>query len=207
MALFRRKKIDQVETTPSVEEPVVETQTTGPWDANDHDTTSGYFDFGPLRIPARPGIELQPMRAPGQKLIHSLRAVAGSSAVLFTVVADRKSGGIRQELIELSKQQCAAQELVLEQTEGPWGTEFIIHPKEKGLTPSRLVAIEGPRWVLKLQIVGRAAIEESDREIIDQIIHDVVVYRDGSPRPAGTIIPLVIPDPTVQVEEDLNGGR
>lgn len=206
MALFRKKKIEQVETTPIVEGHAVKTPTTGPWDASDRDTTSGYFDFGPLRVPAQPGIELHSMRVPGQKLIPSLKAVAGTSAVLFTVVADRKSGGIRQELIELTEQQCAAQELTVKRGEGPWGTELIVQPKEKGLTPSRLLFVAGPRWVLKLQIMGQATIDESAREIIDSIIHDVVVYRDDAPRPAGTIIPLVIPDPTVQVEEDLNGG-
>ncbi|MDO5729909.1 MAG: DUF3710 domain-containing protein [Actinomycetaceae bacterium] len=207
MALFRRRKIEENPITPIVDETPVAQQTKGPWDASERDTSNGYVDYGSLRVPTKARVVLQPLQLPGHSAVQSLRAVAGTSAVIFTVIADRKSGGIRQEIIEMSETQFAEQGVKYDWAEGPWGSELIIYPEDKGVTPTRLAFVEGPRWVLRIQIIGQATIDDSAREIINSVVDDVVVFRDDSPRPAGNIIPLVIPDATAQLEEIPDGGN
>ena len=70
-----------------------------------------------------------------------------------------------------------------EQVEGPFGTELHIKVPvdlpdgEEGFQPTRIVGIEGPRWMLRATFLGEEALEPSDDSLLMQALRDVIVVR------------------------------
>ena len=176
----------------------------GPWDSSEKDVgdDSAYLDFGSLLIRGRPGFNLQMPADDDQGTIGSIVLVTEESGLELRAFADARSGGlwdaVRSDLVEEAERLDGE----AEQADGPFGTE--LHVKvpvttpdgEEGFQPTRIIGIEGPRWMLRATFLGHEALEPDDDSLLMKALHDVVVVRGDEPRaPRDALL--------ISIEEDL----
>jgi hypothetical protein len=71
--------------------------------------------------------------------------------------------------------------------DGPFGPELRIRVPvtlpdgEAGFQPSRILGIEGPRWMLRATFLGQEALEPDDDGLLMQALRDVIVVRGDEP--------------------------
>ena len=193
MRLSRKSK-DQLDDAPvdggEVETAPVGPRANGPWDSSEKDTVddSAYLDFGSLLIRGRPGFNLQMPTDDDQGTIGSVILVTEDSGLELRAFADARSGGLWEAVRADLKEEAERLEGEAEQVDGPFGPE--LHVKvpvttpdgEEGFQPTRIIGIEGPRWMLRATFLGREALEPNDDSLLMQALHDVVVVRGDDPR-------------------------
>lgn len=177
-----------------VEESVVEPQKVegprhlGPWDSAERSPGDdpAYVDLGALQVKVRIGLNLE-MPVDENDNIGSVVLITDDGALEIRAFAANKSGGLWDEVrddlileVERLNGEC-------EQVEGLFGPELHVRVPvevegEAGFQPSRIVGIEGPRWLLRATFLGAAGLTPSDEGILMDALRDVIVVRGGEPR-------------------------
>ena len=162
----------------------------GPWDSSEKDVSNepAYLDFGSLLIRGRTGFNLQMPADDDQGTIGSIVLVTEHSGLELRAFADARSGGlwddVRSDLLAEAQNLQAETEAV----DGPFGPELRIQVPvtlpdgESGFQPSRILGIEGPRWMLRATFLGQEALEPDDNSVLMQALHEVVVRRGDEPK-------------------------
>jgi hypothetical protein len=174
----------EVETAP------VDPRANGPWDSTEKEVgdDSAYLDFGSLLIRGRPGFNLQMPTDDDQGTIGSVILVTENSGLELRAFADARSGGLWDAVRADLEEEAKRLEGEAQQVDGPFGPELHIKvpvtlPEgEEGFQPTRIIGIEGPRWMLRATFLGQEALEPSDDSLLMQALHDVVVVRGDAPR-------------------------
>lgn len=209
MALFsRRRKTDAVdEAQDSVERP--EPATDGPIDIADAESVEGMLDLGVLHLPRESGVRVQfTINRATRSAIGALVQMVGSSVTL-TVLAAPKSDTLwpdmRDELVESITSGGGTASF----REGPFGPEveaLIPKPEVNETRHVRLVGVDGPRWMLRAEIVGQAVTDSEARESVYDYLRRVVVDRGSDPHPVRDVIELTMPE-SAQIRVDEKLGR
>ncbi|HCA74409.1 MAG TPA: DUF3710 domain-containing protein, partial [Bifidobacterium sp.] len=121
----------------------------GPWDVNDENVPDydEYLDMGSYYLPFLQGIELRVKANRATQQVLGTTITYGSSSVEIEAFAAPKTLGlwddVRADLIDANR---AAKE-----TEGVFGTELELPVVVKGgrKVTTRIVGIDGPRWMLR----------------------------------------------------------
>lgn len=209
MALFsRRRKTDAVdEAQDSVEQP--ESTTDGPFDIADAASVEGMLDLGVLHLPRESGVRVQfTINRATRSAIGALVQMVGSSVTL-TVLAAPKSDTLwpdmRDELVESISSGGGTASF----REGPFGPEveaLIPKPEVNETRHVRLVGVDGPRWMLRAEIVGQAVTDSEARQTVYDYLRRVVVDRGSDPHPVRDVIELTMPE-SAQLRVDEKLGR
>ncbi|MDQ6686056.1 MAG: DUF3710 domain-containing protein, partial [Actinomycetota bacterium] len=83
--------------------------------------------------------------------------------------------------------------------QGPFGPELaclvpVVLPDGQQLTqPSRVVGVEGPRWLLRATLLGEPAVEPEHASVFEDAIRSVVVRRGNEAMAPGEPLPLKLP--------------
>lgn len=193
MRLSRKSK-DPLDDAPvdggEVETAPVDPRANGPWDSTEKDVgdDSAYLDFGSLLIRGRPGFNLQMPTDDDQGTIGSVILVTENSGLELRAFADARSGGLWDAVRADLEEEAKRLEGEAQHVDGPFGPELHIKvpvtlPEgEEGFQPSRIIGIEGPRWMLRATFLGQEALEPNDDSLLMQALHDVVVVRGDDPR-------------------------
>jgi hypothetical protein len=72
---------------------------------------------------------------------------------------------------------------------------------QSGVQPSRIVGINGARWMLRATFLGRPAMEVDQAGDWEDVLSRVVVRRGTSAMPKGEALALVMPPNARRVEE------
>lgn len=173
----------------------------GPWDLGER--TPGddptYLNLGPLIVKVRVGLDVQmPTDGEGGE-IGSVVLVADDAALELRAFAATRSGGLWDEvrddlIIEVERLggEC-------EQVDGPFGPELLVRVPvelpdgESGFQPSRIVGVEGPRWLLRATFLGDAGLNPSDEGLLMDTLRDVIVDRGSEPRIPRESLLLTLP--------------
>jgi hypothetical protein len=213
MARLRRKDRD-VEENADVEAPAeasLDPRHNGPWDSTERSPgeDESYLDLGPLLVPGRDGFTFQLPADGDNGEIGSVVLVSDDSALELRVFAATRSGGLWDEVrADLAEE---VTRLGGESTvaDGPWGAELHIavpatSPEgEEGLQPSRIIGIEGPRWLLRATVLGAAALDLGDTGLLVSALRDVIVVRGAEPRIPREALLLTLPENAVfEPDED-----
>ena len=177
-------EVDEVEASPAGP------RDNGPWDSTEKDVgdDSAYLDFGSLLIRGRPGFNLQMPTDDDQGTIGSVVLVTENSGLELRAFADARSGGLWDAVRADLEEEAKRLDGEAQQVDGPFGPELHIKvpvtlPEgEEGFQPTRIIGIEGPRWMLRATFLGQEALEPSDDSLLMQALHDVVVVRGDDPR-------------------------
>jgi hypothetical protein len=199
---------DAVEETPVV---VAGARHRGPWDSSERNAGDDpvYVDLGHLLVRVRPGITLQMPTDGEAEEIGSAVLVTEDAALELRAFAATRSGGLWDEVrddlileVERLDGQC-------EQVEGSYGAELHVRvPVEvedatDAFQPSRIVGIEGPRWLLRATFLGAAGLNPSDEGLLMDALRDVIVVRGDEARIPREALLLTLPDnATVIVDEE-----
>lgn len=158
-------------------------ETYGPWDVDDPNVPDydSYLDLGAVYLPYLPGIELR-IKAmhtdPSQVL--GVTITYGLSSLELEAFASPKFGGVWRELREdLCKAYSDACEV-----DGVFGTELMLPVTLQGnkTVVTRMVGVEGPRWMLRGVFSGPAATGSGpERDALNKYFADIVVERGDEP--------------------------
>lgn len=189
----RRRAKPEVPAEPVIEEEQKPQRESGPWDADEPHPERERVDLGGLRLPVGEGFEIQ-LNVAGDEIIGAMIMVGDSALQVHAFAAPKRSGIWDEVRTELASGVRDAGGSVQER-EGPFGVELAAEvPVEgQGKQPVRYIGIDGPRWFLRAVLSGKAAVDPSAAETLENVIRDIVVVRGEEPMPPKEPIRLRLP--------------
>ncbi len=164
----------------------------GPWDVEDENVPDydEYLDMGSYYLPFLKGIELRVKANRATQQVLGTTITYGSSSVEIEAFAAPKTLGlwddVRADLIEANKE--------AKEVEGVFGTELALPVTVKGgrKVLTRIVGVDGPRWMLRGIFSGKAATDPEGEETkaLNQFFADIVVERGDNPLAPRDLIPM-----------------
>ncbi|HEY4577368.1 MAG TPA: DUF3710 domain-containing protein [Yaniella sp.] len=209
--LFGRNRHVQAETVVLPEHlreeedaPVADTRPDGPFDITEVETrdfSKGYMDLGAIKVPMRKNVSYRLEQEQANQKVFAVSAVHENSTLQIQAFAAPRSGGqwdeIRQEMFDQNKNAKGAK-VTLE--DGEFGRELLIRVPAKlpdgrqGERVARFLGIDGPRWMIRAMIMGKAAIDKAQAGILYDILKDTVIDRGERPLPARQMLELTPPE-------------
>ncbi len=178
----------------------------GPWDRSettaDTDEPS-YVDLGGLVVRGRPGLELRLQVNEATEQVDAVMLAGPESGLELRAFAaprwDSIWDEVRQDIAaEASKRGGTATEV-----DGEFGTELkVVVPVQtpdgrQATQPSRIVGVEGPRWLLRGTFLGASAQDADPDGLVEQAFRDVIVVRGEGPMAPREMIAMHMPTEAV----------
>jgi hypothetical protein len=200
--MFRRKarsEPDQAESDDvdeSSSEPV-----TGPWDSQESpDDGLDRIDLGSLRVAPREGAEvrLQVEETTGE--VQSVMLAAEDGALELRAFAAPRHADLWSEVRPQIAADIAKHGGTATERAGRFGTELVCQMQvvtpdgSQVMQPSRIIGVNGARWLLRATFLGRPAVETDDAQGWEDALATVVVHRGDHAMPSGDALPLSMPD-------------
>jgi hypothetical protein len=173
----------------------------GPWDSDaEPDDGLDRVDLGSLRVPPREGAELRLQVDEASGEVQSVMLAAEEGALELRAFAAPRNGDLWSEVrpqiaADVSRHGGTATERL-----GRWGPELVCQMQvvlpdgSQALQPSRIVGINGSRWLLRATFLGQPALEPDGAQEWEDALAAVVVHRGGHAMPVGDALPLTLPD-------------
>ncbi|MFC5268397.1 DUF3710 domain-containing protein [Kribbella qitaiheensis] len=218
--IFRRKaKNDDTEATgPAGSDDVVEApvedegaeeagtpegRSAGPFDSSEVDDSEleaeDRIDLGALVITGMPGMELRLQVDEQSGDVQAILLVLEDSALELRAFAAPKTSGIWTEVRREIAAEATRMGGTASETDGPFGTELVlVVPVEDPdgqifSQTSRVIGIDGPRWLLRATVLGRAAVEPDAAPPMEQSLRNVIVVRGSEPMAPRESLALRLP--------------
>lgn len=175
------------------------TPSDGPWSADAAPEDAPLLDFGPLKLPALPGIKLRLEIDPDRNEIGAATVRIADCALQLQVIAAARGVGewtdTRQELLANLKRRPGHQQVI----EGKFGAEVI--GVITGRTPEgipldatmRFQGIEGDRWMIRAVSSGPSVTQDGTVSRVNAFLSRCAVDIGDGTAPAGTVLPLTDP--------------
>ena len=165
----------------------------GPWDRSDEKLPNlgTYVDFGSIYIPYLQGIELRVKKQRETGQVLGITVTYKSSSIEVEAFAAPKTEGIWSEVrADLLKGNSNAREV-----NGVFGKELILPVKVDDKTvETRIVGVDGPRWMLRGVFSGSAALESQktseETVLLNKWFSDIVIDRGTEPLAPRDMIPM-----------------
>jgi hypothetical protein len=202
--IFRRKgKNDEPETSESVEEAAPDPRAEGPFDASEVEDldleADDRIDLGALKVAGMPGMELGLQVDEGSGVVQAVLLMLDDSALELRAFAAPKTSGIWDEVRQEIMDEAARMGGTATETDGPFGTELVLvvpveDPEGQVFSQtSRVIGVDGPRWLLRATVLGRAAVEPDAAAPMEETLRNVVVVRGNEPMAVREGLPLQLP--------------
>jgi hypothetical protein len=212
--IFRRKaKNDEAETTGGFfgdEEETTEEAGSdeprgeGPFDSTEVDPAileaEDRIDLGALVITGMPGMELRLQVDESTNEVQAVLLVLEDSALELRAFAAPKTSGIWSEVRREIAAEATRMGGTASETEGPFGTELVLvvpveDPEGQIFSQtSRVIGVDGPRWLLRATVLGRAAVEPDAAPPMEESLRNVVVVRGSEPMAPRESLVLRLPE-------------
>jgi hypothetical protein len=207
---FRRKSADEtaqealdVEAATAAEQVPTE----GPFDAEDlPDDGVERIDLGSLLIapPDDRELRMQVDEASGE--VQSVMLAGPDGAVELRAFAAPRHGDLWSEVRPKIAADMAQRGGTATEREGRFGAELVCEiqvqrPEGNGVQNSRIVGINGSRWLLRATFLGRPAREIEASGDWEDVLTQIAVRRGTSPMMAGEPLPLVLPESARRLQD------
>lgn len=172
--------------------------TAGPFDVSEVPTMRPYVDLGGIKVAPREGLQLRLEVDERANRVAAVSLEYEDSLLQVQAFSAPKSSGLWGEVrAELVKQMTDQGAEVSEET-GLLGREILVKTQQSadqgsGTRLARFVAVDGPRWMLRGVIMGKAADDAVARARIIELFRELVVVRGDQPMPPSELIPLQVP--------------
>lgn len=202
---FRRKVTedplddDLVADLDDADEPAVADTGGGPYDADELDSTEGRVDLGALLLLPVEGTELQLQVDEASGKVQSVMFAGPDGALELKVFAAPRNGDLWSEVRPQIAADLGNRGGTATERDGRFGTELVCQmpvtlPDGKtGLQPSRVIGINGPRWLLRATLLGRPAVEPDAGTAFEDALTTVAVRRGDHAMPVGDPLALSLP--------------
>lgn len=189
----------------------------GPFDASEVDLDADEvdrLDFGALIVTPSPEVGIQLRVDEDQTIVIAILATHEESGLEITLFAAPARTSMLPEVRKGISEGVAQAGGSVEVAEGPFGAELrqllpVTGPEgESLLSPGRIWLVEGPGWLLRGTLMGRAALEQDlsgSAGVLLEFFRNLVVTRDERPRVPGDLIRLTMPEglvPTPPPQQD-----
>lgn len=203
---FRRKSsaegpADVEATDEDVQASEPEAAVEGPYDVDDvPDDGLERVDLGSLLIPPPAGRELRMQVDEASGTVQSVLVSGQDGAVEIRAFAAPRNGDLWSEVRPKIAADMAQRGGTATEREGRFGSELVCRLQVNrpeggtGIQPSRIVGINGSRWLLRATFLGRPAVEVDDAAEWEDVLTRVAVRRGDGPMMVGEPLPLVLPD-------------
>ncbi|GAA1770664.1 DUF3710 domain-containing protein [Nocardioides hankookensis] len=173
---------------------------TGPWDIDDlPDDGIERVDLGSLLLANVEGLEIRLQVDEATDEVQSVVLAGTEGAVELRAFAAPRNGDLWSEIRPKIAAEYAQRGGTASEREGFYGTELVCQLTVRGedgrtaTQPSRVVGINGGRWMLRATLLGRAALEPDQVGPWDDAIATAVVRRGSVAMPSGADLPLMLP--------------
>lgn len=182
---------------PEVENVAVDLRaTTGPFDYAEAETLEGLVDAGALLLPIVPEMKLQFTLDAAQTSVIGVVYLHNDSALQLQAFAAPKNKGIWDQVRLDMRTAIAGQGGSSQEITGPFGKELQARmplPNTQDFAPHRFFGVDGPRWLLRGSLYGRAGVDENAAKPLLDVFRKVVVNRGNLPFPPRELLPMSIP--------------
>ena len=193
---FRRK----TDETPTAE-VVAEDVPVGPHDADSlPDDGVERIDLGSLLIQPEPGRELRMQVDDASGAVQAVMLVGEDGALELRAFAAPRNGDLWSDVRPQISADMVARGGTATDAEGPFGPELQCQIQvqrtdgQTGVQPSRVMGINGPRWLLRATLLGRPALEPELAVEWEEALTRVAVRRGDQAMPVGEPLPIVLPE-------------
>lgn len=186
---------DTIDTSKSAP---VDRETAGPYDVSEVPAMRPYVDLGGIKVAPREGLQLRLEVDERANRVAAVSLDYEESLLQVQAFSAPKSSGLWGETrAELVKQMTTQGAEVSEEV-GILGPEVLIETKQTadqggGTRLVRFIAVDGPRWMLRGVIMGKAADDAVARARVFDLFRELVVVRGDQPMPPSELIPLRVP--------------
>ena len=203
---FRRKSAPaEPGVGPDVEEEGVAevdaAPVTGPFDVDDlaADDPLARIDLGSLLIPAAEGVELRLQVDEATDQVQSVLLAGEEGAVEVRVFAAPRNGDLWGEIRPRLAADFAQRGGTATERTGPFGPEVLgqltvrTPDGRTGTQVSRVIGVNGPRWMLRATLLGRPAVEPESAQPWEDLIAGIAVRRGSQAMPSGAELAVTMP--------------
>jgi hypothetical protein len=205
---FRRKSAgpgaDEVETP---EEAAPATPPVGPFDVDElPEDGVERVDLGSLLIAPEEDRELRLQVDETTGEVQSVMLAGSDGAVELRAFAAPRGGDLWSDVRPRIAADMAQHGGVATEREGRFGTELVCQLSvtrgdgTTGTQPSRIIGINGPRWMLRATLLGRPATDPDGSTAWEDTITRVAVRRGGAAMPVGDLLPVTLPANARRIE-------
>ena len=205
---FRRKSAEtpveeQQSAAPEAEEAAapVPSVPAGPYDASEvADDGVQRVDLGSLLVPPMEGRELRLQVDEQSGVVRAVILAGPDGALEFQAFAAPRNGDLWSDVRPQIAQDLVKRGGTAEEREGRWGTELVCRmpvARPDGTTatqPSRIIGVNGERWMLRASLLGRPAMEPDSAGDWEDTLAQLVVRRGSVAMPVGEALPVKLPD-------------
>lgn len=183
--------------------------TNGPFDVSEVPSMRPYVDLGGIKIAPREGLQMRLDVDERAKRVVAVSLEYGESLLQVQAFSAPKSSGLWHRVRGDIARQMSAQGSTVTEEEGPLGPEMFVQTpvqteQGSGVRPARFIAVDGPRWMLRGVIMGKASVDASAREALIELFREIVVVRGEQPMPPSELLPLQVP---AGVQAEAQAGR
>lgn len=158
-----------------------------------------WVDLGSLLVAPAPGKELRLQVDEASGVIASVLLAAEDGALELRAFAAPRHGDLWAEALPLLRDDVTGRGGQTADRDGPWGAELLCQMQvqlpdgETGIQPSRIIGVNGPRWMLRATLLGRPAMEEDAAKEWEELLGRVVVRRGKEAKPKGEALDVTLP--------------
>ena len=210
---FRRKSESSSEATtdaadtPAEESGQTESRTDGPFDESQvADDGVQRVDLGSLLIAPSEGRELRLQVDEASGSVQAVMLAGQDGALEMQAFAAPRNGDLWGTVRPQIQADITGRGGQAEEREGRFGTELVCKvPVKKpdgtvGLQPSRIIGVNGERWMLRASFLGRPALQPEEAGDWEDALAQVVVRRGAGAMPVGEPLPATLPDQARRVQ-------
>lgn len=199
---FRRKSAELAESEAAAAADAVEVEpVTGPYDVDDLPADDGVqrLDLGSLLIEPVADLEVRLQVDEDSEEVQAVVLAGAEGAIELRAFAAPRGGDLWSNVRTKIAADYAQRGGTATEREGRFGTELVCAltvtapDGRTGTQPSRVIGVNGERWMLRATLLGRPAAEIDGAGAWEDAIERVVVRRGAQAMPVGAELPLTLP--------------
>jgi hypothetical protein len=172
----------------------------GPFDSEDLPADDvERVDLGSLLVAPEPERELRLQVDEASGAVQSVQIVGPDGAVELRAFAAPRNGDLWADVRPQIAAEVAQGGGTATERTGPWGPELLLRTGQQQIV--RMVGVNGPRWMLRCQLVGAAAEKPDDSTAWEGTIRRVAVHRGAHAMPVGEALPVTMPPQARRVDQ------
>ena len=186
---------DEAPTRPAAE------AATGPYDVDElPDDGLARLDLGSLLVAPLPDRELRVQVDEKSGAVRAVLLATDAGALELRAFAAPRNGDLWSDIRPQIAADAARRGGTATEREGKFGTELVCEVRmtrpdgQTGTQTSRVIGVNGPRWLLRATFLGEPAREPEAAQEWEAAIEQLAVRRGAHAMPVGEQLPLSLPD-------------
>lgn len=181
----------------------------GPWDVSERpvdDSDPRSIDLGSIVVKGRVGFELRLQTDKDTEAVQAIMLVTPDGAVELRAFAKSRGAGLWDDVRQEIAADAARRGGTATELEGRYGTELRVVAQvqtpdgKRGSQTSRIVGVDGPRWLLRATYLGKPATDPDPEDLLEAAVRDLVIVRGDVAMPPREMLPLRLPPVARKVE-------